>query len=44
MLKQIIVIIIRFFGRPSDRLSEDWRADELERYEHDADLRAGLYR
>lgn len=44
-IKQIINIINRLLllgVKPSDRLSDKWREDELSRYEYESDKAAGL--
>jgi hypothetical protein len=45
MFKQIIIIIrlLCLGAQPSDRLSQEWKAEQLHDYEHEQDLKAGLY-
>jgi hypothetical protein len=43
MLKQIIIIINRLWRGKTSRMSQDWRAAELENYEKETRLKAGLY-
>jgi hypothetical protein len=42
-IKSSIIIIRQIIKRPSREMSQKWREDELFNYEHETELRAGLY-
>lgn len=43
MIKQIIIIICQIFKRPSNRLSNAWRTEQLHDYEEADRKAAGIY-
>jgi hypothetical protein len=43
LLSQLKIIIRQIIKRPSREMSKAWQAEQLQDYEHEANLKAGLY-
>jgi hypothetical protein len=43
LLSQLKIIIRQIIKRPSREMSKAWKAEQLHDYEHEQDMKAGLY-